>query len=424
MAEEQTWVEALEISEEDLRRWSEQVPSGMPLLAWCLEHGHVPLDRYLDWASESYGLPVLESRFFAEAFDASTLSQMRSDWSPWSFPVEVWDGITIVACVEPPHERQEGYSYVLADPTALHEAWGQSDARISLPPPPPTEIKKSRASLSVEDAEPPLIAPEGDPLDIPLGVNLNAPRKFKLQLAGFESDDVAQPSDPPQITQPVLTPEMPPVLQVPDLSLDEVVVDADPTEPPAAPEIASSENVTEEFTQSQIVDAVTATQHAQPTVTVAQTARPLPTAHEVAEAMEQAFVSIRKDYKGAVLLRCTDSDALVSQSDPNLKLSIEPSKIQIALNSPSLLRIVFKTKLPYHGFVLDTPLHREFFQKLGQQELPGCVTAVPITDNGELTGILLAFGDEKVQTPKALESIEKIAEQLTSQIGGEWLKSA
>src|SRR5690348_14073326 len=94
------WAEGLKISPEKLKAWEALVPDGVPLLIWCLEQEHVPLSAYLHWAQDFYGLPVLDTEFFAQFFKASFLAEQRATglWTPWCYPVARWEDVTVVAC--------------------------------------------------------------------------------------------------------------------------------------------------------------------------------------------------------------------------------------------------------------------------------------------------------------------------------------
>src|SRR5262249_38298667 len=119
-----------------LNEWSSQAPPGKPLLVWCLEEGHVSAGEYLMWASERYGLPVLSSAFFESGgLNPPFVHSHRNTggWSAWCFPVDEWEGLTYVACVEPPEERAKEVCYVLADPRAMSEAWEVTNSGISMP---------------------------------------------------------------------------------------------------------------------------------------------------------------------------------------------------------------------------------------------------------------------------------------------------
>src|SRR6185312_12687814 len=129
MSEPQTWAEALKISPEKLSEWSEKAPGDIPLLIWCLQEGQIRAEEYLDWACENFGLPVLNSAFFTQDFDKTTLEQYRKDpnYCAWNFPVAFWDDVLFIACAEPPSDPSMGFAYILADPAAMKEVWATAD---------------------------------------------------------------------------------------------------------------------------------------------------------------------------------------------------------------------------------------------------------------------------------------------------------
>lgn len=414
MSDPQTWVEALNVSPEDLSQWSAQTPDGTPLLVWCLEQGHVSIEAYLEWAREVYGLPVLDSQFFADAFDSSTLSLLRSDWSPWCFPVAKWEDVLIIACVEPPSEVQENQAYILADPTALHEAWGRSDARIPLPNmPPPLPKTGSTKAPALEDLQEDIQM--DTPLDAPAGIDLGVKtKKFTLQLAGLEDDPVPDAPTQPPVPESLNLPEEEETILEEDEDTS-LVLELKTAPPPLTAEMeplpplppAPAAGVT-----------ATATR-----ITVPAIEKNPPPADQVSAELQSAFERIREDYIGSVFLKCVDNQGFILKWDPKLLISKDVQSTPIALDTPSLFRIVFKTRLPYHGFAVDSPAHREVFAQMGLKTHPSCVSAIPLFDHNALCGMLVAFGEESAQTPKALERLQKVADDLASTIGPHWLKA-
>ena len=105
-------------------------------------------------------------------------------------------------------------------------------------------------------------------------------------------------------------------------------------------------------------------------------------------------------------------------------LKLDRERAQVNLGYPSLFRIVAKTLQPYHGYIVDSPLHREFFMHLGQTELPKTVTCVPIIIDTKLWGMTLAFGGAAAQKGECLHAIERVTAKLIEKLGQVWLKSA
>jgi hypothetical protein len=331
MNNESSWVEALNISPEMLAEWSSQAPPGKPLVVHCLEEGHIAVAEYMAWASDRYGLAVLHTSYFREAFDVGKLEDFnQSLWQPWFFPVEQWDGVTFVACVEPPSGNVDSdVRFVLSDPRAMREAWDGIDAKLHI----------------AEDTPPPM--PEI--FDIPDGVKLNATKPFVLNL-----DDSG------------------------------VLLNETPAEPETKP-LASGEK---------------------PNSLLQNDA-----------AFNTAFKSLNVKYSHSFVMKCTDKETQLYKWDSGLNPG-ETALSPISLNEPTFFRIVTKTLLPYHGYLIDSPAHREFFTALGLSEIPACVTATPLKIKGQLWGILVAVGPLELQNLETLREAESICDQLVKTLGG------
>lgn len=444
MAVDQNWVEALEIKSEDLQEWSAQAPEGTPLLAWCLEKRLIPLDRYLDWASEAYGIAILDSLFFTTEFNPSALNSIRDNWNPWCFPVYSWEHITIVACVEPPEDREENMVYVLADPTSLQKAWGQAESSEAKKP---VEESVRASDLLADDEDssglppplPPMDMPEGLTtsfkdertdaevmVEAPLGVGSMKPKVFKLNLISEGGDKENEPPVVPEPTSPSM------IIDIDEKSDSSIAsfnlhTNVNPNTgsfikpaPPPAPAVAVK-------TQSSITSTSTLIRDTQLTatrVTTPNVEKTLPSETNLASSLEAAFTKIRQDYSGAVILRCQDTNAFLLKWDSKVRVDTKAIQEAIALDTPSLFRIVFKTRMPYHGFAVASEAHQKIFEHLGLKEIPPCVSAIPIVFNNTLVGILLAFGDETAQSSKVLERLQGVTDQLLTQVGSQWLRAS
>jgi hypothetical protein len=411
MDNQQTWVEALNISSDSLEQWSSQAPQGTPLLVWCLEEGHVSVAEYLTWASAQFELAVVTSDFFASEIDADFVANHRTsdNWSSWCFPVSEWDGTLFVACIEPPvSEMQPGVKYVLADPRAMRIVWDSAQPAIP----------------HLETPEPPAIPNEG-----PTGLNTSPTKIFQLNLDNISLGET-EPADY-QAPQPVNYPQVPDdepaaqaggfvlnlegtavgpafaVSQDPPTQLDYHIGQQTrvniPTPPPPLPLDASDSVELDEPTQVPDEDATP-----KPKVTHAADVRTASV--DLGAAFGQAMVVINRTFEHSCVLRFQDSAASIFRVDDSLKVA--PETPEISLDYPSFLRIVSRTALPYHGYLVDSPAHRDFFSALGYQDLPKCVSAVPLKLGPTIWGVLLAIGNESHQTIEALRIVEAEAEKL------------
>lgn len=380
----QSWAEALNIKPEKLSAWSAQAPAGMPLLVWCLEKGHVPTEDYLAWASQTYGLPILKSEFFSQSFDFSSLTESRNTWDPWCFPVDRWDDVTIVACVEPPQDRPEGiFAFVLAEPTAMLEAWSRNAAD--------TTIK------AVPRQEPPQLPPQPD---APIGVDLFATKTFQLNLDGVDLNHESSEGVDPHVLEKIPKEES---------GLQTLSTIKETAEPPPIPKPETKPAPKPELK----------VQKAPPKPP--PPAAPTPTSDD--PQIARAFSSLDEAYAGVILFKCEGTEAVPYKWKSSINLSAEGRR-PVSLATPSLFRIVAKTQLPYHGYIVDSPTHRTFFSSLGLEDLPEAVIAVPLVNDNRLLGIIMAYGDETLKEPQHLETVQQAAEYLTEALHSSTVKKA
>lgn len=523
----QSWVEALNINPEMLNAWSSQAPAGKPLLVWCLEEGHVSVSEYMLWATEHFGLAVLASAFFESGeLSLDTLARERASglWQPWCYPVNTWDGHMIVACVEPPEERDAHLVFVLADPRAMNDAWQAAeaaaapaapvvmapefdvapaedlalvDAPVELPSedhppvaaPPPPPAPSTRPAPTLKPVAPPALAEASDSAEAPATevpeISFAPPKKpirsleeLKAELEHNGSDDESDaPSEAAPAEEPII--DAPAGIDINRtiiyrLQLDNLTLGPAPkTDPPPAPldrsvpldeDAAPAESVDPDNESSPSVHVMATEQHTMSTESIVLTSpldedeaepsiqqmndnatvfdsppdlspptviRHLPSlsAHarldlpaSESAALTKAFAHINKAYLYACILRVSGTAAKLHKTDSNLRA--DPAKVTVDLGLPTFLRIVQKTGMPYHGYLVDSPAHRAFITSMGLNDLPGCVTAVPLKLGERLWGILLAMGREDLQTLENLGMVEDTAEQLVRALSMTWSKVA
>jgi hypothetical protein len=376
----QTWVEALKISPEKLSEWSEQAPAETPLLVWCLQEGHISPEDYFEWACEHFGLPILNSAFFTQSFDRTSLEPHRSNslWSPWYFPVGQWDDVTLIACAEPPAERPEGAcAFVLADPAAMREVWGLGEAK--------------------KDAE----------LEAPMGINPNATKTFILNL-----DSTMLMQDHVEPVKPTAKEPKPNHVDPPNLAAPTPIKAKTASAPPPTPPAKKSP-----LAVAAAVAQATPAQNPEPAAAKVKPIKGAPNPNEDSE-IAAAFEHLRKDYQSSLIMRVSENAVKPYKWDPKLPVVAGQDKWNVNLSYPSFFRIVSKTMQPYHGYVIDSPAHQQFFASLNFPKAPACVTAIPLKHNGNLWGVLVAFGSETSQTGDALNHALEIGEKLGKTLDG------
>ena len=287
----------------------------------------------------------------------------------------------MVACTEPPAELPEGkYAFLLADPAAMREVWGET--QINAP------LERSEA---------------------PIGINPNATRTFILNLdestvLGEHSDGV----DPHSQDQEDKT----------TVTLSVIV--------PAKTQVAAAKATPAAIKKAAPILSV-ATEDPPPAPAVKAKSKAVPVVAENAgnaSEISMSFSRLHENYQSALLMRCADGFAKPYKWDDQLAITPGDEKFNVNLGFPSFFRIVAKTMQPYHGYVIDSPAHREFFANFNFENPPACVTAVPVKIDEKLWGILVAFGGEAAQTSEALNQAISICDKLAVSLTAAGAKAA
>ncbi len=98
----------------------------------------------------------------------------------------------------------------------------------------------------------------------------------------------------------------------------------------------------------------------------------------------------------------------------DLMLSVKgehPDPIQ--LDDPSVFRIVYRSALPYHGYVVTNPTNQKFFNEFSRGMLPKHMTIMPIMIEKQMCGMLLAISNQDVQLRQSLRMMERLAFELS-----------
>ncbi len=445
MSVAETWVEALQIDPEKLNEWSALAPDGVPILVWCLQEGHISPELFLAWATRRYELPVVRAEYFAQTFDSAVALQLHKEvspggreWSPWFFPVEKWENVTLVACVEPPPDFDEpGFRCVLADARTLKDAWYKFMA--------PSE--GTSAGL--------ITAPE-----MPIGMEtsqvVTVVKPFKLSLDNLEGDNIFQHKEPnkdelysgqqeeetaPKPVAKAPTPPLPGSEDEDKSMVAEVYQTAADVETDAEDEGSRMHTGLDLSQLAELPPESEAPRAPTPPVPVAQpkagSKPPVPkpaaaaaagqkkmatafSAAEISQIADETFTQLRGLYKNCFLMRCEGGRAILHKWDSTMKPNNGGKGIGVDLAFPTFFRILHKTRLPYHGYLVDSPAHKSFFAELKIKDLPGCVTALPIKDEATLLGVLVCIGDEPLQKLDMLKKAEESSAKLIEALAPSW----
>lgn len=85
----------------------------------------------------------------------------------------------------------------------------------------------------------------------------------------------------------------------------------------------------------------------------------------------------------------------------------------IDLTSASIFRIVYRTTLPYHGYVVSSPVNDTFFKDFYRGKLPKLVTITPIMTGGKQAGMLMGITEADVNFKASLRRMEELTQGIS-----------
>lgn len=398
------WVEALHIDPLKFETWLTEIPKHESVTFWCLIHGHLRSIEYLEWAKNFYGLPAIDEKYFRLAANRDLWTKIQSvaNWSPSLLPVEEWDGTVFVACVEPPSDINWSFpvQYVLAPARELVYHW----ERLSNDP-----TKVTNPSVSGRGTTP------AAKLTLNIQDIAKNPPNEKI------ADDLSLAMQLGENSNSTL--EVNSVVDAPDglsLSLKPPTLNLDPAEPPKV-QIAPVVQLQPEAQrpQSQTGFVLVKNENSDPKVGAIRgeidSDRQAPHSLDDAESEDQAvawcFQQLKPHFRYAWILKVKGDDLIPYKWDSQARAKGSQAEQPIDLKQPSLFRIVARTRMPYHGHVVDSPINTAFFKLWGLRETPPHVTAVPLLEGGKISAILICAGEKPAQADAVLRSTEKVANQ-------------
>lgn len=320
------WALALHVPQSTYNSWAKQCPKDESVLLWSLSTNQISSDDYFLWAREHYGLAHLNSEFFERAADKSLWQKIKTaiNWSAEMIPVLEWDGVIFIACIEPQPEISWSFpvQFVLANANDLKKYWNElhndlhNELHIAAAPIhfDPPEGMGAINTVATPEENNP---PEG--IEAPVG--LSVPGDFKLNL----NLTVPEGLNPPEgaITSVI---QIKQASNIPDgLNINPSVHAMDP--------------------QSNYVNFL---------------------------------YKAENDFQGGMILSVADEQLKAIAWNSKFKPINAKAEAFWSLNQPSAFRVAYRTKLPYLGHVVDTPINREFFNSWGMEHLPERILVQPV----------------------------------------------
>lgn len=81
--------------------------------------------------------------------------------------------------------------------------------------------------------------------------------------------------------------------------------------------------------------------------------------------------------------------------------------------SACIFRVVRRTNMPYHGYIVKNEINSQFFSNWGYPELPAHVTITPLQYDSHQIGMILSVGSSEANSMSTLTHHEKVSFRLT-----------
>ncbi len=353
--------------------------------------------------------PILSKNFFSEhAPDAGFFSKWRglAPWAENCLPIYEWQGVLFVGCLFVPEKFPklvERVIFVLCDPESLKEVWYEYQGTVVGKP----QVILKPAPLDAPDGFMPDMGPSA-PSEISMeSLMLNDEISMENSEKESPSENSSGGSPRPDEAAAEETDFLnfsseiaPPVLE---RTLPNVEIKATPQQ---------SEDI--------FVKTKTASSKSEQNGNSEVTKRSLqtlqaslkPTLNNFLEALYEEMKSSFE--KSMVLLK--EGDTMKPWNwDPNFHPPSDASEC-ISLSTPSPWRIVMKTHMPYHGYLVPNEASTHFFDSWNDSKTPDHLTLAPILVEDHVIGMVLGIGDKSADTKASLQLTERWAQEFAKQI--------
>ncbi len=101
----------------------------------------------------------------------------------------------------------------------------------------------------------------------------------------------------------------------------------------------------------------------------------------------------------------------------DMMLSVHGSTVKpIQIQDASIFRIVLRTSLPYHGYVVPNPINNTYFNDFNRGKTPNHVTLVPILIERQISGIIMGLSDVEVDYKTSLNRMQQLAKDVSQEL--------
>lgn len=452
MGRPQNWSERFGIADADLKQWMNLMAPGEAPLHWCLMHDKIPEPNYLQWATEAFELPVVNDDFFTISRDHTFWERVKDlhTWREDFFPLAEWDGVLLIGCLEPPAEFQfpQTHRFVLASPHHLSSHWNQH---------PPVTIASTQANVSIPEepvaisplpqSEPPVDRPEmpeGLLLDYHFPLDLASPHPVQpdtpvlseapdgLAIELENLDFAPSNEDASNALLAVESPEgvSPEITVTKDIELDFSSLNSASSPSPSSPPSSLSHSSPSQE-PIQVAEAPTPSATISPLINKktpgnsdspdAASGNPgnldsLERCKSYDDLGLQTLFLLQKTFEHGLIL-LFQGGKLKPWKWSELLLSVNGDKPgPIPLEEPSIFRIVYRTCLPYHGYVVPCPINDQFWNDFHRGQPPKHVTLTPIMIDRQIGGMLMGISNSEIDYKSSLKKMEALTEEVSKSL--------
>lgn len=373
------------------------------LLKHALDNHFLPVDKYLFWAKENYKFPILQSNFFKETPISQEMFARWAthyQWSEECLPVAEWDGVLIVACLQPPQDfpQKVSFTLVLASHQDLKNTWAKLNTKSTdLEAPDGIDIsalvKNTSHSdeISIESLGLQLSA--DSPEILALDEQIDSPLESEV-LEGIFDESTEVKISPIQLKNE-LSEGHPSEEQakIEEINFSNVRKLDSTMRPPHVKVSSSGEN---EFALEKLVASY---------------------GLNLNKSTECVFKSMKKYFDKSLILTLDENEThlKVFASDESFSL-VKNKELQIPLGVPSIFNIVHSTIKPFHGYVSTNQINDKFFESWNESKIPSHVTITPLVYNKQLVGMIMGFAEKAGYTRESLKLAEKVSAEFISSL--------
>ncbi len=135
------------------------------------------------------------------------------------------------------------------------------------------------------------------------------------------------------------------------------------------------------------------------------------------QTYDQIFELSKNYFTGIIIFSFQDNEFTPVEWNDAMSGPTVPIKIK----DPSIFKMIVTSRSPYHGFIVNNKVHKQFFTSWGFRELPKHITLIPLFDDSKkIVGAYMGIADKNIEKqtlyklikwtnllPKALQKSDK-----------------